>query len=137
MPLLWAEVLKSLISTFTYPTASTMSTGISSLDRGSKDNSAPNNVWSSVIIMSKVWRLTSTCNRRQISLLEYLDLSQLNCLNEAESHSFKSIVASKSRNATGSYLLSDADEQLLLNIPVCVKGIPYRKASLMKIHIPV
>ena len=87
--------------------------------------------------MSKVWRLTSTCNRPQISLLEYLDLSQLNCLNEAESHSFKSIVASKSRNATGSYLLSDADEQLLLNIPVCVKGIPYRKASLMKIHIPV
>jgi len=93
--LLWAEVLNLLISTFTYPTASTMSTGIGSLDRGSKDNSAPND----------------------ISLLEYLDLSQLNCLNEAESHSFKSIVASKSRNATGSYLLSDADEQLLLNIP--------------------
>jgi len=51
------------------------------------------------------------------SLLEYLDLSQLNCLNEAEEHTFKSIVASKSKNATGSYLLSDADEQLLLNIP--------------------
>jgi len=50
------------------------------------------------------------------SLLEYLDLSQLNCLNEAEGHTFKSIVSSKSRNATGSYLLSDADEQLLLNI---------------------
>jgi len=50
-------------------------------------------------------------------LLEFLDLSQLNCLNEAEQHTFKSIVSSKSRNATGSYLLSDADEQLLLNIP--------------------
>lgn len=74
-----------------------------------------------------------TYNRHQISLLEYLDLSQLNCLNEAEDHTFKSIVSSKSRNATGSYLLSDADEQLLLNIPVCVKGIPHRKASSLTI----
>jgi len=51
-----------------------------------------------------------------ISLLEYLDLSQLNCLNEDDDHTFKSIVSSKSRNVTSSYLLSDADEQLLLNI---------------------
>lgn len=51
-------------------------------------------------------------------MLEYLDLSQLNCLNEAEEHTFKSIVSSKARNTAGSYLLSDADEQLLLNIPV-------------------
>ena len=106
--------------------ASTRSTGIGFLDVGSKDNSASSDVWSIVIIISTVWWLT---NCRQVSLLEYLDLSQLNCLNEAEGHSFKSIVASKSRNSTGSYLLSDADEQLLLNIPVCVKGILYRKTS--------
>ncbi|KIM72491.1 hypothetical protein PILCRDRAFT_829691 [Piloderma croceum F 1598] len=52
-----------------------------------------------------------------ISLLEYLDLPQLNCLNEADEHKFKPIVTTKSRNTTDSYLLSDADDQLLLNIP--------------------
>ncbi|KAG6910882.1 hypothetical protein DXG01_006565 [Tephrocybe rancida] len=52
-----------------------------------------------------------------VSLLEYLDLSQLACLNENPSHTLKSIVASKSRNQTTNYLSSDADEQLLLNIP--------------------
>jgi hypothetical protein len=69
----------------------------------------------------------SSCNRLstqltvlQISLLEYLDLSQLNCLNESSAHTFKSIVSLKSRNTSGSFLLSDADEQLLLNIPVGV-----------------
>jgi len=50
-------------------------------------------------------------------LLEFIDLSQLNCLNEAEDHTFKSIVSSKSINTTTSYLLSDVDAQLLLNIP--------------------
>jgi hypothetical protein len=51
------------------------------------------------------------------SLLELLDLSQLNCLNESDSHTLKSIVANKSFNTSGAHLLSDADEQLLLNIP--------------------
>ncbi|KAF8582042.1 DUF1000-domain-containing protein [Ramaria rubella] len=51
-----------------------------------------------------------------ISLLEFLDVSQLNCLNEATHHSVKSILASKTRNTSSSYLLSDADEQLLINI---------------------
>ncbi|KAI0256532.1 PITH domain-containing protein [Lactifluus subvellereus] len=50
------------------------------------------------------------------SLLEYLDLSQLNCLNEDDDHSLKSILSDKTRNISDSYLLSDADEQLLLNI---------------------
>ncbi|KAK0210047.1 PITH domain-containing protein [Desarmillaria ectypa] len=50
------------------------------------------------------------------SLLEFLDLQQLNCLNESAEHPFKSIVASKKRNATSAFLQSDADEQLLLNI---------------------
>ncbi|KZP29991.1 DUF1000-domain-containing protein [Athelia psychrophila] len=51
-----------------------------------------------------------------ISLLEHLDLSQLNCLNESQDHTLKSILSTKSKNTTSSYLLSDADEQLLLNV---------------------
>ncbi|GBE82584.1 Thioredoxin-like protein [Sparassis crispa] len=50
------------------------------------------------------------------SLLEYLDLSQLTCLNEAGQHNVKSILASKVRNSTSSFLESDVDEQLLINI---------------------
>ncbi|KDQ60549.1 hypothetical protein JAAARDRAFT_190726 [Jaapia argillacea MUCL 33604] len=53
----------------------------------------------------------------QVSLLEFLDLSQLNCLNEANDHTLKSIVSTKSKNTSNSFLLSDADEELLLNIP--------------------
>ena len=54
----------------------------------------------------------------QISLLEHLDTSQLNCLNESPEHTLNGIVASKKRNTGSAYLLSEADEQLLLNIPV-------------------
>ncbi|CCM00148.1 uncharacterized protein FIBRA_02175 [Fibroporia radiculosa] len=50
------------------------------------------------------------------SLLEHLDLSQLTCLNEEGDNSLKSILSSRSRNTGSSYLLSDVDEQLLLNI---------------------
>lgn len=39
--------------------ASSKSTGIGSLDRGSKDNSASSDVWSSAISVSTVWRLTT------------------------------------------------------------------------------
>ncbi|KAH7907973.1 PITH domain-containing protein [Hygrophoropsis aurantiaca] len=52
-----------------------------------------------------------------ISLLEYLDLSQINCLNEVDHSDLKSIISSRSRNTTSAMLLSDVDEQLLLNIP--------------------
>ncbi|KAJ7349391.1 PITH domain-containing protein [Mycena albidolilacea] len=52
-----------------------------------------------------------------VSLLEHVDIQQLNCLNESTDHSFAGIVAQKKVNTTSSYLLSDADEQLLLNIP--------------------
>ncbi|KII88857.1 hypothetical protein PLICRDRAFT_53376 [Plicaturopsis crispa FD-325 SS-3] len=69
-----------------------------------------------------------------VSLLEYLDLSQLNCLNESVDRSFKSIVGTKSRNSSGSFLLSDADEQLLLNVPfnqaVRVRSIVIQSSSL-------
>ncbi|GLB35225.1 putative PITH domain containing protein [Lyophyllum shimeji] len=59
----------------------------------------------------------STTTETDVSLLEYLDLSQLNCLNEAADHTLKAILAQKRRNTSSNYLLSDADEQLLLNIP--------------------
>ncbi|KAH9830984.1 DUF1000-domain-containing protein [Rhodofomes roseus] len=51
------------------------------------------------------------------SVLEHLDLQQLTCLNEDEEHTFKSIVSNRAKNTSGgTYLLSDVDEQLLLNI---------------------
>jgi len=60
--------------------------------------------------------LDMSVNRSEPSLLEYLDLSQSNCLNEVEDHNLRSIVADKIRNTSDAYLLSDTDEQLLLNI---------------------
>ncbi|KAF8522152.1 DUF1000-domain-containing protein [Hysterangium stoloniferum] len=51
-----------------------------------------------------------------VSLLEFLDSSQLNCLNENNSYTVKSILGTKALNTSKSYLLSDADEQLLINI---------------------
>lgn len=57
---------------------------------------------------------------RKKSLLEFLDSSQLNCLNEHSDHGIKAILSSKSKNTTDAYLLSDADEQLLFTIPVRV-----------------
>ncbi|EDR09445.1 uncharacterized protein LACBIDRAFT_319047 [Laccaria bicolor S238N-H82] len=69
------------------------------------------------------------------SLLEYLDLSQLECLNESSSHKFESIVSGKAKNTSGNnYLLSDADEQLLLTIPfnqsVRVRSIAIQSSSI-------
>jgi len=52
-----------------------------------------------------------------VSLLEFLDSAQLNCLNEADEHGVKSILSNKGKNKGSSYLQSDADEQLLINIP--------------------
>ncbi|KAJ7231439.1 PITH domain-containing protein [Mycena haematopus] len=51
------------------------------------------------------------------SLLQHVDITQLNCLNESSAHTFASIVDQKKLNTTPNFLLSDADEQLLLNIP--------------------
>jgi len=50
------------------------------------------------------------------SVLEHLDLQQLTCLNEDEEHTFKSIVSNRAKNTGDAYLLSDVDEQLLLNV---------------------
>ncbi|EJU05502.1 DUF1000-domain-containing protein [Dacryopinax primogenitus] len=51
-----------------------------------------------------------------VSLLEFLDPSQLNCLNEAEQHGIKGVISNKGKNKSGAWLESDADEELLLNI---------------------
>jgi len=45
-----------------------------------------------------------------------VDHLQSNCLNESAGHTLKSIT--QSHKAPGSYLLSDVDEQLLLNVSV-------------------
>ncbi|CAL1703870.1 unnamed protein product [Somion occarium] len=69
------------------------------------------------------------------SLLEFLDTPQLNCLNEEGEHTLKALLSSKSKNTSSStYLLSDADEQLLLNIPfnqtVRVRSIVIQSSNL-------
>ncbi|KAA1478771.1 DUF1000-domain-containing protein [Dentipellis sp. KUC8613] len=69
------------------------------------------------------------------SLLEHLDSPQLNCLNESVQHTLKSIIGYRTRNANSStYLLSDADEQLLLNIPfnttVRIRSLLLRSSNL-------
>ncbi|KAG8910664.1 hypothetical protein FRC01_006203 [Tulasnella sp. 417] len=56
-------------------------------------------------------------SKSDVSLLEYLDSTQINCLNENPDHTLKSIVGNKVRNSSEAYLESDADEQLLLTIP--------------------
>ena len=57
-----------------------------------------------------------------VSLLEFLDSNQLACLNEAGEHPFSSIVSARAVNTTPNYLLSDADEQLLLSIPASTRA---------------
>jgi len=52
-----------------------------------------------------------------ISLLEFLELPQVNCLNESSQHNLKSIIPNRRRNMNESqYLESDADEQLLITL---------------------
>ncbi|CAE7080800.1 unnamed protein product [Rhizoctonia solani] len=53
---------------------------------------------------------------KDVSLLEYLDSSQLNCLNESNVHNIKGILGNKTSNTGKSYLESDSDEQLLLSL---------------------
>lgn len=69
----------------------------------------------------------ATDEQKDRSLLEFLDTSQLNCLNEAVQHPLKPILEGKVRNTTDKYLLSDADDQLLLNVhfnqPVRVRSV--------------
>ncbi|KAF9062049.1 DUF1000-domain-containing protein [Rhodocollybia butyracea] len=59
---------------------------------------------------------SSPAEQGDVSLLQFLDLQQLDCLNESTDHNLKSILSSKKLNTSESYLESDADEQLLMNI---------------------
>jgi TFIIF-interacting CTD phosphatase-like protein len=63
-------------------------------------------------------------NPPQQSLLSYVDRSQSNCLNESAEHRLESIV--QPHKSSASYLLSDVDEQLLLNVSVSFVLILYR-----------
>ncbi|PVF98844.1 DUF1000-domain-containing protein [Serendipita vermifera] len=88
---------------------------------------------------------SSTAETSDVSLLEFVDRPQINCLNEVSDHTLKSILAGHSRNTSDSYLESDTDEQLLLNIPfnqaVRVRGIAIqsndssRAPKLIKIQV--
>jgi len=81
---------------------------------------------------------SSTNEQGDVSLLQFLDLQQLDCLNESTEHSLKSIVSSKKLNTSSEYLESDADEQLLMNIPfnqsVRVKSIVIKSSDIA--HAP-
>ncbi|KAI0637304.1 DUF1000-domain-containing protein [Trametes polyzona] len=72
-------------------------------------------------------------SEQEVSLLEFLDLSQLTCLNESQEHTLKSIVADKKRNTGSAYVLSDADEQLLITLPfnqtVKIRSIAIQSSS--------
>lgn len=54
------------------------------------------------------------------SLLEHLDLLQVDCLNERHDHDLRSLVSARKINDNDSplYLESDADAQLLLTLTV-------------------
>ncbi|KAJ7734914.1 DUF1000-domain-containing protein [Mycena maculata] len=56
-------------------------------------------------------------SKDEVSLLELLDLSQLQCLDESDEHTLRSIVSEKKMNTSSNYLLSDVDAELLLTIP--------------------
>ncbi|PAV19119.1 hypothetical protein PNOK_0596300 [Pyrrhoderma noxium] len=58
---------------------------------------------------------TSTNLAGDRNLLEHVDPSQVNCLNESTNHTLKSIL-SRGEPAADAYLVSDADEELLLNV---------------------
>jgi len=67
------------------------------------------------------------------SLLSTLDPQQINCLNESTEHNLKSLLSSDP-STSSNYLLSDADEQLLLNIPfnqtVRIKSIAFKTSNI-------
>ncbi|KAJ4469853.1 PITH domain-containing protein [Lentinula aciculospora] len=79
---------------------------------------------------------TSAKDQGDVSLLQFLDLQQLDCLNESAEHNLKSIVSSKKINTSDSFLESDADEQLLLNIAfnqsVRVKSIIIKSTNIAR-----
>ncbi|KAF7359481.1 DUF1000-domain-containing protein [Mycena sanguinolenta] len=72
-----------------------------------------------------------------VSLLEHVDIMQLNCLNESAQHTFADIAKHKKLNTSQNFLLSDADEQLLLNIPACICALATRVAYSIVLVSPI
>ncbi|KAH6794243.1 PITH domain protein [Perilla frutescens var. hirtella] len=59
----------------------------------------------------------STNQRNQVDLLEFIDWSSVECLNQNSSHSLPNALKQGYREDDGLNLESDADEQLLIYIP--------------------
>lgn len=71
------------------------------------------------VSLSPSYETTTSCGAQslrhaQTSLNSSIDLSQIHCLNEASGHTIKDLL----RGGGDKWLESDADEQLLLQIPV-------------------
>ncbi|XP_057763686.1 PITH domain-containing protein At3g04780 [Salvia miltiorrhiza] len=59
----------------------------------------------------------SSLQRNQVDLLEFIDWSSVECLNQKSSHSLPNALKQGYRDDEGLNLESDADEQLLIYIP--------------------
>ncbi|CAA0815587.1 PITH domain-containing protein [Striga hermonthica] len=59
----------------------------------------------------------SAIPRSQVDLLDFVDWSGVECLNQSGSHSLPNALKQGYREDDGLYLESDADEQLLIYIP--------------------
>ncbi|KAK6143216.1 hypothetical protein DH2020_023564 [Rehmannia glutinosa] len=59
----------------------------------------------------------SALQRSQVDLLDFVDWSGVECLNQSGSHSLPNALKQGYREDEGLNLESDADEQLLINIP--------------------
>lgn len=92
-------------------------------------SSEPSDVSQTIVPTVYDWRIL-----HQVSLLEFIDRSQTNCLNENLTHTLKSILTGHSRNTSDAFLESDTDEQLIMNIPV---SLTCCSKNLLGRHIPV
>ncbi|KAL1561881.1 PITH domain-containing protein-like protein [Salvia divinorum] len=59
----------------------------------------------------------SSLQRNQVDLMEFIDWSGVECLNQNSSHSLPNALKQGYREDEGLHLESDADEQLLIYIP--------------------
>ncbi|XP_011032419.1 PREDICTED: PITH domain-containing protein At3g04780 isoform X2 [Populus euphratica] len=59
----------------------------------------------------------SAIPRGQVDLLDFIDFSGVECLNQSTSHSLSNAIKQGYREDDGLTLESDADEQLLIHIP--------------------
>ncbi|XP_047946559.1 PITH domain-containing protein At3g04780-like [Salvia hispanica] len=59
----------------------------------------------------------SSLQRNQVDLMEFIDWSSVECLNQNSSHSLPNALKQGYREDEGLHLESDADEQLLIYVP--------------------